>query len=131
MYFLKQATTVTVVVGPFELKDGMDPGGLVPQVSFSVNGSEMIPRRSKTAMRHINGGLYTVEIGGHELREPGHYVMVVTALGAKQTLRYDLRVLKGNVWESLFGGQDFLMVDVVQFFGQRVQAPGTLPVRSR
>lgn len=105
--FLKEATAVSVVLGPFiDDTDGKTPktGLTIAQadVLLSKNAGSTAQKNSSTSASHLSGGHYAVPLSTTDTNTLGRlriYVNKSTAL----PLWADYMVVAAQVWDSLFG----------------------------
>ena len=118
--FLKQSTTVTVILGPYvDDTDGKTAEtGLSLSVYLSKNGGTAAARNSATAITHDRDGYYRVELNTTDTGTLGLLRVFASPTGALPVWR-DFSIMPANVWDSFFGA-DLLQVDMTQIVGAAV-----------
>ena len=124
--WVKQSTSITVKMGPFVDKaDAVTPKtALTPTVKVSKNGGVLAARNSATAITHDADGYYAVELNGTDTNTLGSLQAVATDSSNHLPVYHELVVLPANVWDSLIGNTDLLLVDVEQVSGSGAAAIG-------
>ena len=117
MRFLRQATTITVDLGPaLDSTDGItEETALSPTVYVAKGGAVQAARNSATAITHDARGYYRVELNTTDTNTLGMLRVLFHAAGALPVWE-EFSVLTAQVWDSLFG-TDLLDVSVTQFGG--------------
>lgn len=113
--FLKQSTSVTIILGPFvDATDGVtaETGLTIAQagVRLSKNGGAFAQKADSAACAHLENGYYSCALNATDTGTLGLVRVAVNASGALPVWR-DLLVVPANVWDSLLGG-DRLQVHV-------------------
>lgn len=126
MLYLKQSTTTTIRMGPFVDKtDGVTPEtALSPSVKVSKNGGVFAARNSATAITHDTDGYYSVELNGTDTNTLGRLQVVATDSANHLAVYHEFTILVANVFDSLIGNTDLLLVDVSQLDGSSTGAQG-------
>lgn len=103
MRLLKEATTVTVQVGPYlDASDGVTAEtGLSPTIEISKAGAVFAARNSATAIAHDADGWYRVELDATDTATVGPLVLKGTETGALPVW-HEFYVVEANVFDALF-----------------------------
>jgi cytochrome c556 len=130
MFFLKQSTAVTLMVGPFlDSTDGVTAESALTitqaDVRLSKNGAAFAQKTEVTSLTHDENGYYTCLIDATDTGTLGRLVLAVSESGALPVW-HEFLVVPANVWDSLVGNTDKLQADIVQAGGSTVAA-GAIP----
>ncbi len=119
MSFLRQATAVDVLIGPFvDATDGdAEEGGLTitpSDVRLSINGQTAAAKTDVTNAAHDADGFYNCELDATDTATVGILVLYVHVAGAL-AVRHEYQVLEENVYDLLFkaaatGGTDIASI---------------------
>lgn len=121
MRVLKQSTAATVKVGPFlDSGDGDTVEGSLTisqaDIRLSKNGGNYAQKNESSAATHDELGYYDVDLDTTDTGTLGHLRVAVHESGALSVWE-DFWVWPANVYDSLFGGSDYLDVNTVQVEG--------------
>lgn len=116
MFYLKQSTAATIVIGPFvDSTDGAtaETGLTISQadVRLSKNGGAFAQANESTSASHMENGYYSKALDTTDTNTLGQLLLAVNESGALPVWR-EYTVLAANVFDSLVGGGDVLDVSV-------------------
>lgn len=105
--YLKQATAVTVAMGPFvDDTDGKTAETALTiaqaDVRLSKNGAAFAQKSDAAACTHLENGHYACSLNGTDTGTLGHLRVAIAESGALPVWR-DFLVLPANVYDSLLG----------------------------
>lgn len=126
--FLKAATAVTVLIGPFvDNTDGYTPEtGLTitaSEVLLSKNGGALTAKSEVNSAAHDAAGHYAVNLDANDTDTPGALRIAVNESGAFPVWQ-DCAVLTADAWEALFNAKAML-ADVIRWNGTSIATPDT------
>lgn len=126
--FLKAATAVTVLIGPFvDNTDGYTPETALTitaaEVLISKNGGALAAKSEATAATHDAAGYYAVDLDTNDTDTPGALRIAVNESGAFPVWQ-DCAVLTADAWEALFNAKAML-ADVIHWNGTSIATPDT------
>lgn len=127
--FLKAATAVTVLIGPFvDNTDGYTPEtGLTitaSEVLLSKNGGALAAKSEVNSAAHDAAGHYAVNLDANDTDTPGALRIAVNESGAFPVW-LDCVVLPAAVYDALIDGNNPLQVDVTAWKNTTVPTPDT------
>lgn len=116
MSYLKQSTTVTILMGPFVDKtDGVsEETGLTPGIEVSKAGGSFASRNSATAVAHDAEGWYTVELDSTDTNTLGRLVVKAHDSANHLPVYATFTVIPANVYDAIVAGSDKLQTDAVE-----------------
>lgn len=117
MFFIKQATTGTLKIGPYiDDTDGKtaETGLTITQadIRLSKNGGDFAQKTDATACTHDELGYYNCPYDATDSGTLGTLLLVSHVAGALP-IRHEIMIMPANVWDSLFGA-DYLNVAVAE-----------------
>ena len=121
--FLKQSTSVVVLVGPFlDLTDMVTPEtgitlGAADEAEVRKHGAAAFTDISSNTFTHISNGYYALTLTTTDTNTVGNLEVVVMDTSVCLPIRMDFTVLPANTYDSLIGGTDVLQADVTQIDG--------------
>lgn len=129
MFFLKQSTAVSLVVGPFV----STTDGYTAKTALTISqakcllwkegGTTFAQKNESTSGTHRSNGCYTVPIDTTDTNTVGRLILSVDdSSNAALPVRHDYMVLPANVYDSIVGGTDYLQADVYQIAGTTANA---------
>lgn len=126
MIFLKQSTSVTLLIGPFlDDTDGKTAETALTisqaDVRLSKNGGNMAQKSETSSLTHDEIGYYTCALNTTDTNTLGILKVMVHEAGALPVW-VDCMVLPANVYDSLVSGSDDLEVDAVAVEGQALSS---------
>lgn len=118
MLFLKQSTAYTAKIGPFlDSTDGntQETGLTIAQadVVLSKNGGAFAQKNDATSCTHDAKGMYGCPLNVTDTGTLGKLQLLVHVAGAL-AVWHEFMVVAANVYDSLFGGTDYLDVAIVE-----------------
>jgi hypothetical protein len=125
MIYVKQSTTVTLLIGPFlDSTDGntVEDGLTIAQadVRLSKNGGNMAQKNDSTSCTHDELGYYTCPLNTTDTNTLGILKVMVHVTGALAVWN-EVSVVTANVWDTLFS-TDVFDSNVVEISGDSTAA---------
>jgi hypothetical protein len=132
MIFLKQSTTVTLMLGPFlDDTDGKTAETALTitqaDVRVSKNGGAYAQKSSTASAAHSEAGEYTCAFDATDTGTLGVLKIRVSEAGALPVW-VECMVVPANVYDSLIGGTDYLEIDARQWAHQTIPTPAVTGV---
>lgn len=120
--FLKQSTAVKVPVGP--MVDATDGFTLETAIALATteaylykhDAAAAVDLGTATLSAHLGGGVYNLSLTASHTDTLGLLTLEVHDAAARP-FRLSFMVLPANIYDSLIGGTDYLLADVVQING--------------
>jgi hypothetical protein len=114
--FLKQATAVDVLIGPFvDSGDGDSEETTLTiaatDVMLSANGQAAAGKTDATACAHDADGFYNCELDATDTATVGLLTLYVHVAGAL-AVRHDYQIIEENVYDAMFGASAALGTDI-------------------
>ena len=135
MQYLKEATAVDVLIGPFvDDTDGSTAeDGESPSVLLSKNGQALAAKNDATTPTHDDAGYYNCELDATDTGTIGTLVLVVEASANALPVRHEYQVIPSEIYDALFGssanGFDASgRVDVGKWLGTAAATPSVAGV---
>jgi len=121
MQYLKQNTSVTIMLGPFlDETDGKtaETGLSITQIDvrLSKNGGSFAQKSDISSLTHNENGWYSCSLKTTDTDTLGRLIVAVHKSGALPVWR-EFMVVPANVYDSLVGASDKLQVDVDELNG--------------